>query len=112
MRSYGIISGKKIDSKIWLVDGAVEKPAPEKAPSNIGITGAYALTPEVFDYIKKLRKGKGGEYQLTDAIREMCKDMEVYGYEFEGKRYDIGTKELWIKTFIEFAYKDSRFKLK
>lgn len=112
MKFYGIISGKAVGDRMWLLDGAVEKPDPKDAPSDMGITGIYAFTNEIFDYINKLEKGRNGEYQITDAIKAMCKNSEVYGYEFEGKRYDIGNKELWLRTFIEFAQKDKRFNLK
>lgn len=111
LKSYGIIAGEKVHDRLWHIIDAVEKPEPGRAPSNMGITGAYIFTDDIFRYIKKLVPGKNGEYQLTDAIKSMCKDMDVYGYEFDGKRYDIGTKELWLKTFIEFARKDRRFKL-
>jgi UDP-glucose pyrophosphorylase len=87
----------------------IEKPEPKDAPSNLGITGLYALTPEIFDAIDRIKPGKNGEYQLTDALKILAKSDEVFGARFEGKRYDIGTKELWIRTFFEFAKEDSKF---
>lgn len=109
-KDYGIVSGKKIAEDVWEISDLVEKPDPEKAPSNLGITGAYALTPKIFDYIDKIKPGKNGEYQLTDALKLLSKDEKLFGFKFDGTRYDIGTKELWVKTFLEFAYSDVRFK--
>ncbi|MDE1768783.1 MAG: NTP transferase domain-containing protein [Candidatus Micrarchaeota archaeon] len=109
IKYYGIIDGKKVSDRLWLIKDAVEKPDPKDAPSNMGIAGAYVLTSDIFNYIDRLSKGKNGEYQLTDALKAMAKETEVYGYEFEGRRYDIGTKERWIDAFIEFAKGDKKF---
>jgi UTP--glucose-1-phosphate uridylyltransferase len=110
IRDYGIISGKKISEKMWEINDLVEKPEPENAPSNLGITGIYVLQPDIFDYIDKTKPGKNGEYQLTDALKLMNKDKKLFGLKFEGKRHDIGTKELWVDTFVKFAKQDKRFK--
>jgi UTP--glucose-1-phosphate uridylyltransferase len=103
IKDYGIIDGDNIEDNLWRITDLVEKPKPEDAPSNIGITGIYLLEPDIFDYINKIKPGANGEYQLTDALKLLCKDKELLGYRFDGTRYDIGTKEQWIKTFIEFS---------
>lgn len=103
IKDYGIIDGNKISDKLWLINNLVEKPQIQNAPSNIGITGAYILESDIFGYIDKIKTGINNEYQLTDALKRLCKDRDLLGYKFEGKRYDIGTKELWIKTFLEFS---------
>ncbi len=103
IKDYGIIKGREIENGIWMIEDLVEKPKPEEAPSNLGITGTYILEPDIFSYIKRISPGVNGEYQLTDALKLMCKDKELLGATFKGKRYDIGTKEQWIKAFIEFS---------
>ena len=110
IKDYGIIDGDKIAENMWRVKGAVEKPDPEKAPSDIGIGGAYLFTSEIFEYIKALKPGRNNEFQITDAISNMAKDHKVIGYRIEGDYHHIGDKESWIKTFIDFAKKDKRFK--
>ena len=103
IKDYGIVKGNKISENVWLIKDLVEKPQVANAPSNIGITGAYVLESDIFGYIDKIKVGVNNEYQLTDALKLLCKDKSLLGYKFEGKRYDIGTKELWIKTFLEFS---------
>ncbi|MGB9815792.1 MAG: UTP--glucose-1-phosphate uridylyltransferase [Thermoplasmata archaeon] len=102
IRDYGIISGKKIKDNLWKVEYLVEKPEPEKSPSNLGITGIYILHSDIFDYLKEIKPGKNSEYQLTDALNLLAKEKDLYASNFRGKRFDIGTKELWYETFIEF----------
>jgi UTP--glucose-1-phosphate uridylyltransferase len=109
IRNYGIIDGSKEDGRIWKIRDMVEKPDPGDAPSNMGAIGLYALTPDIFDFIDRIKPGKNCEYQLTDALRLLAKEKTLLGYEIEGKRYDIGTKELWVSTFMEFARSDPRF---
>jgi UTP--glucose-1-phosphate uridylyltransferase len=109
IRDYGIIAGKMVAKQLWKIFGMVEKPEPSQAPSNIGITGTYILEPEIFKYIEKLLPGKNGELQLTEALCNMLHDYDIYGAGFNGKRYDIGTKELWISANQEFLRKDRRF---
>ena len=109
-KDYGIVSGNKISDELLEIKDLVEKPEPEKAPSNLGITGIYALTPKIFEYLEKVQPGKNGEYQLTDALKLLAKNEKLFGFKFNGTRYDIGTKELWIKAFFDFAKADSRFK--
>lgn len=110
IKDYGIITGHQIESGIWKVESMIEKPMPKDVVSNIGITGTYILTEEIFSSIKKLRPGRNGEYQLTDALSMILQNQEVIGAEFKGTRYDIGTKELWIRAFFAFASNDDRYK--
>ena len=109
VKNYGIVKGEEKEKGIYLIKDMGEKPDVDRAPSNLAITAAYALEPDIFDYINKIGKGKNGEYQLTDALNLMCKDKAVWGHKIAGKRYDIGSKEYWVETFIEFARNDPRF---
>ena len=85
------------------ISGMVEKPAPEDAPSNLAIIGRYVLTPKIFDKLEQTQRGAGGEIQLTDAIAALMEEQSVYGYEFEGIRYDAGTTMGWLKASVELA---------
>lgn len=107
---YGVISGKEVEKDTWDIESMVEKPSPEFAPSNLGITGTYVVRDDIFSYIERINTGVNGEYQLTDALSKLSEDKRVLGYRFSGVRYDIGTKELWIRAFFDFATKDVRFK--
>lgn len=98
---YGIIKGKKISEKIFLVEDLIEKPSVKEAPSNLGIIGRYILTSDIFEAIEKTKPGVGGEIQLTDALKLL--NNKVYAYQFQGKRYDTGTIPDWIKLNIIFA---------
>ena len=109
IKDYGMVKTDRISGDIVKIKGVVEKPLPSRSPGNLGITGIYAFQSDIYDYILKIRPGRKGEYQLSDAIDLMCKERDVYGHIIKGKRYDIGTKELWVKTFIEFANADRRF---
>ncbi|MEM0134079.1 MAG: UTP--glucose-1-phosphate uridylyltransferase [Thermoplasmatales archaeon] len=109
-KDYGIIRKGKQFSDFIRITGVVEKPKTSDAPSDLGITGIYVFEPDIYDYIDRLKPGINAEYQLSDAINQMCSEKEVIGKVIRGKRFDVGTKELWIKTFIEFASLDSRFK--
>jgi UTP--glucose-1-phosphate uridylyltransferase len=102
-RSYGVISGKKLEKNLLKLDDIVEKPAPEDAPSNLGVVGRYILTPQIFSHIKNLKPGSGGEYQLTDAIESLLAHEAVYAYAYEGVRYDCGSKLGYLKATVEFA---------
>jgi UTP--glucose-1-phosphate uridylyltransferase len=102
---YGIIKAKKIEERVYQALDLVEKPKVEDAPSNLGIVGRYILTPEIFDCIERTPAGKGGEIQITDAIRLLAQSQPVYGYEFEGIRYDTGNKLGFLKATVELALK-------
>jgi UTP--glucose-1-phosphate uridylyltransferase len=103
---YGIIGAEKVgddDSRLFKINEVVEKPSPEKAPSNLAIIGRYVLTPKIFDKLEQTQKGAGGEIQLTDAIQALMQEQDVYGYAFEGDRYDAGTTMGWLKASVELA---------
>ena len=100
---YGIISGDKVDDKSFLIRDVIEKPDPKKAPSNIAWMGRAVMTPEIFDFLAKTKPGHGGEIQFIDAVNEMCKSHKIYAFNYEGKRYDIGTKLDYLKAIIDYA---------
>lgn len=110
IKDYGIVSGKPISQNLFEIHDLIEKPEPDLAPSNLGITGIYALDPKIFSYIDAIKRDKKGEYQLTDALKLSAKKEYIIGTKFDGTRYDIGTKELWIKAFFEFARNDPKYK--
>lgn len=107
---YGIIDGEKIEDNLIKVKKVVEKPSPEKAPSNLAIIGRYIFDPIIFEFLKKIPKVHG-EYQLTDAIQLMIENgYEVYAYLFNGIRFDTGNKEGFFKTFLHYATKNPKLK--
>ena len=103
VKDYGIVEPEIHHDNIFKIEGVVEKPDRTLAPSDLGITGIYAFQSEIYNYILKLPLGKNNELQLSDAINNMAKTQDVYGYIINGKRYDIGTKEMWYRTFLEFS---------
>jgi UTP--glucose-1-phosphate uridylyltransferase len=107
---YGIISGEEIDKNLFKITDMVEKPKASAAPSDIAIIGRYILTPEIFSLIESTPPGKGGEIQLTDALKAILRDGTVYGYLFEGKRYDAGDKLGYLKAMVELALKNEVIK--
>ena len=107
---HGIIKGKEIKDGIYRIEDMIEKPNIREAPSNIGILGRYILTPEIFDYLKDLKPGHDQEIQLTDALRKMAREKELYGMIYKGRRYDIGNKLEWLKANVELALKDEELK--
>ena len=100
---YGIIDPTSVDGRCYKVSNFVEKPAKGTAPSNLAIMGRYILTPEIFQFLEKQEIGAGGEIQLTDAIQGLNELQDVYAYDFEGKRYDVGEMLGFIQTQMEFA---------
>lgn len=102
-RRYGIVGGTRVSSQLTEVSFIVEKPAPEDAPSNLGVAGRYILTPAVFEEIANQQRGVGGEIQLTDGIAGLLKREKVYAYQYEGKRYDCGSKEGFLQANVELA---------
>ncbi|MGC2424006.1 MAG: UTP--glucose-1-phosphate uridylyltransferase GalU [Nitrospirota bacterium] len=104
--SYGIIDAVEVEPGIYQVREMVEKPSVEKSPSNLAIIGRYVLTPDIFEYLKGTRPGKGGEIQLTDGLRELMRDRPVYACKFKGVRYDAGDKLGFLKATVEYALKD------
>ena len=104
--SYGVIEGVAIDDdRLYEIRDLVEKPAPEKAPSDLAIIGRYVLTPDVFGLIEETAPDKGGEIQLTNALRALTDRRKLYGLRFSGKRYDAGDKLGFLKATVEFALK-------
>jgi len=105
-RRYGIVGGKPVGDRLLDIDRMVEKPAPDVAPSRLGVAGRYVLTPRVFDEIASQPRGVGGEIQLTDGIAALLKHEKVYAYRYHGKRYDCGSKEGFLQANVELALAD------
>ncbi len=106
--AYGVVDAKAVEfqgatDRLFRVNDLVEKPDADDAPSNLAIIGRYVLAPEIFDALDETTPGRGGEIQLTDAIRNLMKTAPVYAYRFEGKRYDAGDKLGFLKATVEFA---------
>ncbi len=100
---YGVIKGRRVKDEVYKVDDLVEKPSPGEAPSDLAIIGRYVFTPDIFHFLEKIGPGKGGEYQLTDAMRLLCRKKGLYGLRFKGRRYDIGSKADWVRATIELS---------
>lgn len=103
IKRYGAVAHEPVAERLVQVHGVVEKPAPEEAPSNLGIVGRYVFTPEIFDALDDVKPGVGGEIQLTDAIGLLLADQPVYGFTFSTGRRDTGTVIDWLKTTVELA---------
>lgn len=105
---YGIVDGSFLDGSksTLLMNKMVEKPKPEDAPTNIATPGRYILTAEIFDCLKEIPKGVGGEYQLTDAINMLCGKDQVYAHIFKGDRFDTGCIDGYLDATVEFALRD------
>ncbi|RUM70413.1 MAG: UTP--glucose-1-phosphate uridylyltransferase [Sulfurovum sp.] len=105
---YGVISGKIIDGNddIYRVSDMVEKPQPKDAPSTMAIIGRYILTPDIFDILKDTKPGKGGEIQITDALKKQAKKGKVIAYKFKGKRFDCGSVDGFVEA-TNYFYKQT-----
>ncbi len=103
--SYGIVSGREIEDRLYEVDDMVEKPKPEDAPSNMAIIGRYILTPDIFDVLRNTKPGRAGEIQITDAIATQAKNGKVLAYKFHGKRFDCGSIEGFVEA-TNFVYEN------
>jgi UTP--glucose-1-phosphate uridylyltransferase len=105
VHKYGIINpaDAAYDGRLHKAAGLVEKPAVEDAPSNLAILGRYIITPEIFHILERQQPGKNGEIQLTDALNTLGASQDIYAFEFEGKRYDVGDKLGFLKATVEFA---------
>jgi len=103
VRRYGIVAGEPAGGPLLRVQRIVEKPAPEQAPSRMGVAGRYILTPAIFEQIRNQPKGAGGEIQLTDAIARLMEHEAVYAFQYAGKRYDCGSKEGFLEATVELA---------
>lgn len=104
-RQYGIVSTERDVGDIQRVTGIVEKPKPEEAPSTQAVVGHYILTGRIFDHLRQLTPGAGGELQLTDAIASLLKEEAVLAYQFQGVRYDCGSKLGYLQATVELALK-------
>ncbi|MCF8011498.1 MAG: UTP--glucose-1-phosphate uridylyltransferase GalU [Clostridiales bacterium] len=100
---YGILNAECVKDKVYRCNDLVEKPAPAEAPSRLAIMGRYIIQPQVFNILARTSAGAGGEIQLTDALKELARKDYVYGYEFEGYRYDVGDKLGYLKATVELA---------
>jgi len=110
LKQYGVIDGVGVGGNTYEVKDLVEKPRPGEAPSNLAIIGRYLLTPEIFDAIEQTELGKGGEIQLTDAIKLLSREQRIYATEFDGERYDLGNKEDYIRATIQYALRREEFR--
>ena len=104
-RQYGIVAGEPVEDRVVKITDMVEKPSPDKAPSNLAIIGRYLLPPEIFQILDETRSDVGGEIQLTSALKTLLSRRPIDGYLFEGKRYDAGDKLGFLKATVEFALK-------
>jgi len=114
LRLYGIIEASPANDARWgerllRVKDMVEKPNPDQAPSNFGVTGRYVLPPVVFDYLAQTKPGAGGEIQLTDALRMLARINGLWAYVYDGKTHDAGDKLGFLKATVEIALKNPRF---
>jgi UTP--glucose-1-phosphate uridylyltransferase len=103
IQRYGVIKGRRTKDDLYKIDDLVEKPSPEEAPSDLAIIGRYVFQPDIFSSLEKIGPGKGGEYQLTDAMRLVCRKSGLYGLKFKGRRFDIGSKVDWIRATIALS---------
>lgn len=102
---YGIIKGKKVMDRVYSVEEMVEKPEKGKAPSNLAIIGRYILPPRIFDILERVKPDRRGEIQLTDGLKELNRQVPIYGYEFFGDRYDAGDKLGYLQANLSFGLK-------
>ena len=107
--SYGCVKANHIGERVYEVTDLVEKPKMEEAPSDLAIIGRYVLTPEIFPILAQQEPGKGGEIQLTDAIRKLSREEAIYGCQFEGIRHDCGDKLGFLKATVDLALKREEF---
>ena len=101
--SYGIVSSTPWAERTSRITGIVEKPKPENAPSTLAVVGRYLLSPMIFDHLANLKPGAGGEIQLTDALAKLVNEQPVLAYNFEGRRYDCGSKIGYLQATVEFG---------
>lgn len=114
VHKYGVVKARKISDRLYQIEDIVEKPSADKAPSNLAVVGKYIVTPDVFEALKKLKsnlkKNFKGELGITDAFKEILKTRPVYGVEFEGTRYDCGSKIGFLKAIVDHALKHDEVK--
>jgi len=104
-RQYGIVKAAPRSRSPHRMLGIVEKPEPQKAPSTLGVVGRYLLTPAIFRHLRRVKPGAGGEIQLTDGIASLLNEEHVFAYEFEGVRYDCGSKLGYLQANLAYALK-------
>ena len=102
---YGIVSSDPIDSRTSRVSHIVEKPKPDQAPSTLAVVGRYVLEPKIFEHLRSIQRGAGGEIQLTDAIAGMLSSEATFAYRYQGRRFDCGSKEGFLAATLHFARK-------
>lgn len=103
VKNYGVIDGEYAGAGLWKVNGLIEKPAVDEAPSNVAVVGRYILTPDIFEHLANTGLGAGGEMQLTDAIAKQAEAGGVMAYEFTGKRFDCGSKQGYLQANVEYG---------
>ncbi|MCR4301100.1 MAG: UTP--glucose-1-phosphate uridylyltransferase GalU [Sulfuricaulis sp.] len=111
-RSYGIVKGRGSGDRTYVVEGIVEKPPPDKAPSTLAVVGRYILSSRIFELLERVTPGAGGEIQLTDGIAALLSHEQVLAYEFLGKRYDCGNKYGYLQATVEYALEHPELKKK
>jgi len=104
---YGVISGSYHEERLWRLDGIVEKPSAEEAPSDLGVVGRYVFTPAILRHLRETAPGTDGEIQLTDAIAQLLQDETVFAYRFVGQRYDCGSKLGFLHATVDYALRRS-----
>jgi UTP--glucose-1-phosphate uridylyltransferase len=102
-KSYGIVATGERQGRLSSIESIIEKPGPEDAPSNLAVIGRYILTPQIFDHLQTIQPGSGNEIQLTDAIARLMRDDQVFAFNFEGKRYDCGSKLGYQMANVEYG---------
>ncbi len=100
---YGCVDGERLGGRLYSVRDMIEKPKPEEAPTDVGVLGRYVITPEIFEKLENTAPGAGGEIQLTDALRALAKEQDMFAYDFEGRRYDVGDKLGFLEATVEYA---------
>ncbi len=108
VKRYGIVAGDAAGERLTKVRKMVEKPDPESAPSRMGVAGRYVLTPGVFEMIRTNPRGAGGEIQLTDGIARLMETEGVHAYQYEGRRYDCGSKDGFLEATVDFALRNEQ----
>jgi UTP--glucose-1-phosphate uridylyltransferase len=103
--AYGIVSAERVSASLSKVTNIVEKPKPEEAPSTLAVVGRYILSPRIFHFLENLRPGAGREIQLTDAISRLLREESIFAYEFDGRRYDCGSKLGYLEATVDLALK-------
>ncbi len=103
VNKYGIVQGAQVADRMYTVENMVEKPKIGEAPSNVAVLGRYIITPAIFPLLEKQEAGAGGEIQLTDALCKLAGQEKMYAYDFIGRRYDVGSKIVFLQATVDFA---------